>query len=78
MYVENEIENKKKREYTIVYAFYSQGHRCHINGCGSILVMDGNMKNHRDVCAAQEAGYAQFSGLPGSQNWLSQHTTAEV
>ena len=41
----------------------------------SILVMDGNMKNHRDVCAAQEAGYAQFSG---GQNWLSQHTTAEV
>ena len=23
------------------------------------------MKNHRDVCAAQEAGYAEFSGLPG-------------
>lgn len=23
------------------------------------------MKNHRDVCAASEAGYAEFNGLPG-------------
>ena len=23
------------------------------------------MKNHRDVCAAKEAGYAEFHGLPG-------------
>jgi hypothetical protein len=23
------------------------------------------MKNHRDVCAAQEAGYAEFNGLLG-------------
>lgn len=23
------------------------------------------MKNHREVCAAQEAGYAEFDGLPG-------------
>ena len=23
------------------------------------------MKNHRDVCLAHEAGYAEFSGLPG-------------
>ena len=27
--------------------------------------MDGNMKNHRDVCLATEAGYAKFNGLPG-------------
>ena len=30
-----------------------------------VLVMDGNMKNHRDVCLAKEAGYAEFHGLPG-------------
>ena len=23
------------------------------------------MKNHRDVCLAREAGYAEYSGLPG-------------
>lgn len=28
-------------------------------------MLDGNMKNHRDVCAASEAGYAEFNGLPG-------------
>lgn len=27
--------------------------------------MDGNMKNHRDVCKATEAGYTKFDGLPG-------------
>ena len=42
-----------------------EGHRCSVNGCGSALVLDGNMKNHRDVCAAQEAGYAEFNGLSG-------------
>ena len=34
-------------------------------GCGSVLVIDGNMKNHRAVCAASDAGYLQFDGLPG-------------
>ena len=24
----------------------------------------GNMKNHRDVCAAKEAGYAEYEGFP--------------
>lgn len=23
------------------------------------------MKNHRDVCAAQDAGYVEYAGLPG-------------
>ena len=26
--------------------------------------MDGNMKNHRDVCLATHAGYAEYRGLP--------------
>ena len=41
-------------------------HRCHKPGCGSVLVVDGNMKNHRAVCAATEAGYIEYAGLPGS------------
>jgi hypothetical protein len=28
-------------------------------------VIDGNMKNHRDVCLAKDAGYIEFEGLPG-------------
>ena len=39
-------------------------HHCDKPGCGSVIVLDGNMKNHRDVCMASEAGYAIFSGLP--------------
>ena len=41
------------------------GHRCDKSGCGSTIVLDGNMKNYRDVCMASEAGYAEFNGLPG-------------
>ena len=42
------------------------GHRCNKPGCGSVLVVDGNMKNHRAVCAATEAGYIEYAGLPKS------------
>jgi len=40
-------------------------HRCKKDGCGSVLVIDGNMKNHRSVCYATNAGYAEYVGLPG-------------
>ena len=30
-----------------------------------VLIMDGNMKNQRDVCLAREAGYIENEGLPG-------------
>ena len=36
------------------------------NGCGTVLIIDGNMKNHRAVCAASEAGHIQYAGLDGS------------
>jgi len=40
-------------------------HRCDVPGCGKVLVLDGNMKNSREVCLATHAGYAEFTGLPG-------------
>lgn len=40
-------------------------HHCSTPGCKSILVLDGNMKNHRDVCKARDAGFTTFDGLPG-------------
>lgn len=30
-----------------------------------MLIIDGNIKNHRDVCFASHAGYTEYSGLPG-------------
>lgn len=30
-----------------------------------MLVLDGNMKNRRDVCMAHDAGYTTYEGLPG-------------
>lgn len=41
------------------------GHHCDVKGCKEVLVMDGNMKNHRDIYMAREAGYITFTGLPG-------------
>lgn len=40
-------------------------HRCEKPGCGIALVIDGNMKNHRNICLATNAGYAVYDGLPG-------------
>ena len=31
-----------------------------------MLVLDGNMKNRRDVCMAREAGYTVYENLPGT------------
>ena len=31
----------------------------------SYMVLDGNMKNHRDVCYAKDAGFIEFEGLKG-------------
>lgn len=39
-------------------------HRCEKSGCGDVVVIDGNMKNHRDVCLATHAGYTEYKGLP--------------
>ena len=35
----------------------SVGHRCSVSGCGTVLVVDGNMKNHHSVCV-------EYDGLP--------------
>ena len=45
--------------------FFCMEHRCGKPGCGNVLVLDGNMKNHRNVCYADKAGYVQYEGLPG-------------
>ena len=39
------------------------GHRCQFPGCQVALVMDGNLKNRRDVCMAREAGYIEYEGV---------------
>ena len=40
-------------------------HKCNYPGCINVLVLDGNMKNRRDICYAKDAGFVQFPGLPG-------------
>ena len=41
-------------------------HQCNYPGCDSVLVLDGNLKNRRDVCSATGAGYVQYSSLHGA------------
>ena len=51
---------------TVTYHTKSQlGHSCSYPGCKKVLVLDGNMKNRRDVCMAREAGYTVYENLPG-------------
>jgi hypothetical protein len=52
-------------EFGLNYIKLTTGHTCHKPGCGKALVIDGNMKNHRDVCCATNAGYSEYTGLPG-------------
>jgi hypothetical protein len=48
-----------------IFSFNIQGHRCKVKGCGSVLVLDGNMKNARTVCACNNVGELNFDGLGG-------------
>ena len=41
-------------------------HQCKYPGCSNVLVIDGNLKNRRAVCAASEAGYLQYPGVCGT------------
>ena len=49
-------------------------HKCDVPGCGTAMVFDRNLKNHRDVCCATSAGYAQFKGLSGQVRIGCQNT----
>jgi len=40
-------------------------HQCEFPGCKGVIVMDGNMKNRRDICFAKDAGTVSYPGLPG-------------
>ena len=42
------------------------GHACQFPGCGTVIILDGNMKNRRDICYAKDAGFIEFEGLSGS------------
>ena len=52
--------------YVHVHEYTSLGHSCTFPGCGTVLILDGNMKNRRDICFAKSAGYIEFDGLSGS------------
>ena len=50
-------------EWEIFY-HVSLEHRCDKNGCGSVIVLDGNMKNHRSVCLATHADILNMMDCP--------------
>lgn len=57
--------------FTVLHLHYTApnlfvlGHQCGAKGCGTVLVVDGNLKNNREVCAAVDAGFVEYPGLPG-------------
>ena len=61
MYIQNEVCTPT----FIIIITIVIGHRCVAKGCGETIVIDGNMKNHRDVCFATDAGFVEYAGLPG-------------
>jgi hypothetical protein len=56
------------------FIYIHVGHNCSYPGCGTVLVVDGNMKNRRDICYAKDAGYIEFNGLSGSIKTGCVHT----
>ena len=46
--------------------YMSIDHVCKTPGCNSGLILDGNMKNARQVCMVKDAGQLQFSEIPGT------------
>ena len=58
--------------FVMVHAFLD--HTCTYPGCTNVLVIDGNCKNRRDVCAATEAGFIEYGSLPGMIMTGCQHT----
>ena len=54
-----------EQTHASVITTHTVGHTCKYPGCKEVLVIDGNMKNRRDVCMAKDAGCIQYPGLPG-------------
>ena len=50
------------------------GHKYTFPRCRTVLVLDGNVKNRRDVCLAKDARYIEFRNLPGSVKTGCQQT----
>lgn len=60
------MQTNQKIIYTSCFSFLITDHVCDVPGCNSVLVMDGNMKNARQVCLCKNVGQLQFSGLHGT------------
>lgn len=45
---------------------YCSDHASDVPGCKTVLVLDGNMKNAREVCMCKSVGELKFSDLKGS------------
>ena len=52
---------------SVITCFYSTtDHTCDKPGSHSVLVLDGNMKNARQVCGCRDVGELKFAGMNGS------------
>ena len=47
------------------YIFGMIDHVCSTPGCRNVIVLDGNMKNARQVCGCKESGELHYRGMNG-------------
>ena len=50
----------------ILFNVWVLDHVCDSPGCKGVLIMDGNMKNARQVCMCKHVGELQFDDLQGT------------
>lgn len=48
------------------FFYFHLDHICGAPGCKTVLVLDGNMKNARQVCMVKDIGELHFSNMTGS------------
>ena len=65
------MQEKNAKYWTCSYflwtlQYFTADHTCNQPGCESVLVLDGNMKNARQVCSCRDVGELKFAGMDGS------------
>lgn len=73
----NEMVELVTREFNVAFIKRWGDHICESPGCKSMLVLDGNMKNARQVCMVKDVAELHFSAINGSIVVGCQNTPAK-
>lgn len=73
----NEMIEHVTKHYSHAFSNKWEDHTCEAPGCRTVLVLDGNMKNARQVCMVKDIGELHFSNMIGSILIGCQNTPAK-